>query len=71
MKTTTRKTEVRPIQIDLICECGSVMLKTGRSRNMSPPTHHHMCSSCDRVSWELRQYPYVTHEPLYVPKEPA
>lgn len=69
MKTTTRKTEMRPVKIALICVCGAVMVPTGRSRATAPTTYHHQCTTCDRVAWELKRYPYIDHEPLYVPKE--
>jgi len=57
------KTYVKPIQVNLICDCGEVMKFTGLVHPTNPPEYQYSCPKCAKEEWVGNRYPYIHYEP--------
>lgn len=59
-----RKTEVRPIKVDMICDvCGKGWMRpTNVTLTVYPPLYPHVCDKCGHTENYSKCYPYIEWE---------
>ena len=62
LPTLTKRTPMRPVRIDALCDCGGVYKPAGYSFPTFPMLYGHRCDKCGRDAKFRQEYPAIEYE---------